>query len=249
MSLKVLVVEDDPHRAEHISTVLEDADHDVFPLTRFDEATEALSLQRFDAVVVSATAPDADLEEFAAKLRSLESSIKSAGHVAILACAPAGRFSRPQSPIEAFLPLDFEANLFAAAVSRLATRIAEVDNVTLSPLAPRLPIFEAAKFEEQMCSDRELMMEIIELYLAESAKQRQQMQAAMAGQNLAELSRVAHTIKGSLGSLHAPRARTRSQDLESAAKSGNEPLSRLALASLEEELRLLEPELMSFRNA
>lgn len=249
MSLKVLVVEDDPHRAEHISTVLEGADHDVFPLTRFDEAAEALSMQRFDAVMVSATATDADLAEFAAKLRSLENSIKSAGHVAILACAPAERFSRPQSPIEAFLPLDFEANLFAAAVSRLATRIAEVDNAALSPLAPTMPIFEASKFEEQMCSDRELMTEIIDLYLSESADQRLQMTAAMAGRHLAELSRVAHTIKGSLGSLHAPRAHSRAQDLESAAKNGNEAVSRLALASLEEELQSLEPELTRFCNA
>jgi HPt (histidine-containing phosphotransfer) domain-containing protein len=58
---------------------------------------------------------------------------------------------------------------------------------------------------------------------------------------------VAHTIKGSLGSLHAARARSHAQELELAAKRRQEDVCWTSLAALESDLAELEQELLVLR--
>ena len=248
MSLRVLVVETDPQRAEEISGLLESAQHEVFPLTHLEEASEALSVQGFDAVLVPATASGDELQRLASKLRSIERNAAK-GHIALLSCAPGGTEPAGHSPIEVFLPPDFEAEAFAAAVHKLARGVFMVDDPGLSLLPADMPVFDLENFSEQMGFDTELMVEIIDLYMEESAKQRGQMKSNLESGQLRELSRTAHTIKGSLGTLHAPRARVRSQDLESGAKAENQALSAAALDSLELELSTLELVLRQFRDS
>ena len=50
--LRVLLIDDDPAECERIATRLERAQHTVLPLSGFDEAAEALEIQRFDAVIL-----------------------------------------------------------------------------------------------------------------------------------------------------------------------------------------------------
>ena len=251
MSLRVLVVETDPQRAARISGLLEKAEHEVYPLARFEEVAGVLSTQRFDAVLVPATATGDELQGVASTLQLLEKNM-AAGHTPLLSCAAAGIAPEPDGSVEALLPVDFEIDAFAAAIGKLARGVSTLgspDKSLLSKLPPDLPVFDTTDFREQMFDDSELMVEIIDLYLEESARQRQEMKAALEAGDIKEVSRVAHTIKGSLGSLHAPRARSRSQDLESAAKAGNAALGAAALGALEEELSALEPELLKLRDS
>ena len=248
MSLRVLVVETDPQRAEEISGLLESAHHEVLPLTHLEEASEALSIQGFDAVLVPAAANDDELQKLASKLRLIERK-EAIGHIPLLSCAPKGIEPTGRSPIEAFLPPDFEAEAFAATVNKLARGVSMAEKSGLSFLPADMPAFDPENFQEQMGFDTDLMIEIIDLYLEESAKQRGQMKSDLESGQLRELSRTAHTIKGSLGTLHAPRARVRSQDLESGAKAGNQAMSAAALDSLELELSTLEAVLLQFRDS
>lgn len=73
------------------------------------------------------------------------------------------------------------------------------------------------------------------------------MRDALLGGQFDLLSRLAHTIKGSLSSLHAMRARAHAQELEYAAKERNEDACWSSLAALEADLAELEPELLALR--
>lgn len=62
------------------------------------------------------------------------------------------------------------------------------------------------------------------------------------------LSRLAHTIKGSLGSLHAQRARSRAEDLEAVAKLRDQDTCGQCLAVLLQDLADLEPQLIALKH-
>ena len=91
------------------------------------------------------------------------------------------------------------------------------------------------------------MVEIIDLFLDERKRQEPEMRDALLAKKFDQLSRAAHTIKGSLGSLHALRARAHAQTLELAAKDGDEDICWESLAALEADLVDLEPELRTLR--
>ena len=248
MSLRVLIVEKDPARAEHLSHMLETAEYDVLPLSGFDDASEALSMSRFDAVLVPGESTDSELQNLAARLREQELRSRGGLRTPILACDDM-QAARSCSSINAFLPCNFEPAQFGSILSKVAEEMGKPGTADNASSYSDLAIFDQAQFREQMCGDAELMVEIIDLYITESAKQRSQMQSALATGDLANLSRLAHTIKGSLGSLHTPRSRACAQDLELSAKRGDAASSTAAHAALEVELQVLEPVLQAFRNA
>ena len=111
-----------------------------------------------------------------------------------------------------------------------------------------LPVFEPEKFMEQVANDRELSIEIINLFLSEEPSQVAEMQRALAARDYNSLYVTAHTIKGSLGSLHAALARFHAEALESAAKNQDEPGCERSLIALKNDLETLEPELLNLRD-
>ena len=110
-----------------------------------------------------------------------------------------------------------------------------------------LPVLEPEKFEEQVGYDNELMVEIIDLFLEESQKDLSEMNRSVANCNWDSLSKTAHTIKGSLASLHAAQARATAQELESAARDQEVDVSVRAYHQLVKDLRILEPRLRELR--
>jgi DNA-binding response OmpR family regulator len=71
-ALRFLLVHGDPHGAGRISSLLSAARHIVVAAPNLAEATEALYVERFDAVVLDAALPQAEVGEFAASLRRIE---------------------------------------------------------------------------------------------------------------------------------------------------------------------------------
>ena len=111
------------------------------------------------------------------------------------------------------------------------------------------PVLDADGFRAQVGGDEELLVEIIDLFLTEGPAQILEMREAFAAGDLARVSRVAHTIKGSLGALHAERARATAQDLELTAKDGSSDAARVLVAKLEQEVEALEPALAELRKS
>lgn len=112
-----------------------------------------------------------------------------------------------------------------------------------------LPVFEPEKFMEQVAYDRELSIEIIDIFLGEQGAQLAEMQRALSSGDYRQLYETAHTIKGSLGSLQAALARFHAEELEMAAKNDNHQSCQQSLAALEGDLKALEPKLLSLRES
>lgn len=253
-SLRVLLIENDPGKSERISSLLESAQHAVLPLAGLEEAAEALEIQRFDAILMPSGTSDQELKSFTEKLRRLEQNGHSEIRVPILSVSPEvssdmGWLEAHETNIDAYLPEHFDPAVFTQAVATLARGVAQANAESQRAGSEELPRFDVAEFQEQMMYDRELEVEIINLFLDEYVDQVSEMKQAMADGDWPLLSRVAHTIKGSLGSLHALRSRAYAQELELAAKRGEGEHCGPSLDRLTQELAALQPELIRLRDA
>ncbi|MBV9761048.1 MAG: Hpt domain-containing protein [Acidobacteriaceae bacterium] len=251
-TLRVLVVNSDAAEAERITERLSGARHIALPASGLEEASEALSVQKFDAVLLGPRLPSDSVSEFKAKLRSLESRQRGATPAPVLSLAPqlpnGAEWCEGEPDIDGYLLDSFQPATLCQAVTSLAQSILRASKS--SPDAPsEAAILDLAGFRAQVSDDNDLMQEIIDLFFAECPSQMAEMSDALEAGDLDRLSKVAHTIKGSFAALHAERARRHAQDLETAAKGhGAEECCR-RLATLEQDLELLTPQLESARRA
>ena len=249
-ALRFLLIHGDAQRAGRIFSLLAAAQHTVIVTPNIAEATEALYIERFDAIVLDAALPPAEVAEFASNLRRIEERqgltripvVSISAESAVDAAA-----GQENAACDECLREPLDAAVLTAAVTRLAQAIGNPAARPANQAGAELPVLEAEEFEEQVGGDRELMVEIIDLFFEEGQRQMAEMRVTLANGNFGQLSRLAHTIKGSLGSLRATRARCRAHELESAAGRGDANRCRQSFAAFEQDLIELEPELRSLR--
>jgi HPt (histidine-containing phosphotransfer) domain-containing protein len=229
MASKVLLVEDDPARAQRIGDALARCTIESFHTTGADEAEEALGIRQFDVVLLSSLAkPSEALRRLQAATRELCPSAK----FFVWGACEAGL-------CDGVLPEHISESQLGSELSAAQKRAA----ANSDDAASRLPIFDLPGFRQQMGDDPDLMREIIGIFFDESAGQMRELSETMARGEIGRASRLAHSLKGSLGSLHAARARHWAQMLESAAAGGDSNGSKAALLSLSEAIDELMPNL------
>jgi HPt (histidine-containing phosphotransfer) domain-containing protein len=241
-SLRFLLVHRNPEQSDAIAALLAHANHSVLPTSGLAEATDALTVERFDAVLMESEFRTHGLQEFSAMLRRMEQSQRGACRVPVIGLTQDNLDTEADSGLDAVVHEPIDPAAITATVLRLAQAVSGS-----SAGAEELVVIDPEKFKEQVGFDDELMVEIIDLFLTERQRQEREMHEALMAKEFDLLSRLAHTIKGSLGALHALRARSRAQDLEIASKQRNENLCWELLAGLESDLVELEPELKDLR--
>ena len=252
-NLKVLLVQSSPEKGSRIAAALEQAQHFVMPADNFEDASEALLVQHWDAVLLSPPITWDGLDQFAFQLRKMESDDRNLSKTPLVS-VHAGLPGFSDAPanetvaLDVILPEPFEADAFAKAVAALADQL-EAKTQSVREDTSELSIFESEEFREQLAFDRGLIAEIIDLFLDERITQMRDMGDALESGDFPLLSRAAHTIKGSFGSLHAERARVRASDLEIAAKIGDRQSCERLLAALEQDLDELIPLLLTLRDS
>ena len=250
-ALRFLVIHRDPEHADRICFQLAGANHTVLAAPNLAEGAEALLIQRFDAALLDATWPPAEVAEFTAILRQVEQN-QGLKRIPVVSVWPQGAPFTPSETESLAWDTRLEEPLDPVALTEAVTHLAQAvgrpgkSGPETSP-ANEHPVLEPEEFEEQVGGDHELMVEIINLFLEESTHQRAEMRRSLASGNYVQLSRLAHTIKGSLASLRATRARWRAQELEFAAGDQNGSLCHESLSALEQDLTALEPELLFLR--
>ncbi len=244
-SLRFLLVHGSPAQSEQIAALLSQANHSVLPTLGLAEAADALTVERFDAVLLAAEFHHRDLQEFSAHLRNMEQAQRGASHVPVLGLSHNYGADAGESGLDALIPEPIDPEALTETVLKLAQAVTGSDQN--SEANGNLGVLDPEKFKEQVGFDTELMVEIIDLFLGERQRQEPEMREALMSGEFDLLCRLAHTIKGSLASLHALRARSHAQDLEYAAKRGDEDVCWQSLAALEADLAELEPELLALR--
>ena len=195
-------------------------------------------------MLLASTFPAGTLADFTAKLRRVEQSQGSETRIPVLALQ-----SVSEGGTDGFVEEPIDPIALTEAVRSLAQALAQPTKLGVASMKNELPVLEPEKFEEQVGYDNELMVEIIDLFLAESKKDVSDMNASVVNSNWDSLSKTAHTIKGSLASLHAAQARATAQELESAAKGQEAAVSVRAFQQLVKDLRVLEPRLLELRDS
>jgi HPt (histidine-containing phosphotransfer) domain-containing protein len=251
--LRVLLVRSDLTGSERISSVLEGASHAVLELEGLAEAFEALEIQKFDAIFVSSSLPSDQLESFKLRLREIEKTQRTRMRTPILSCLSENQESDAvaarQNPfIDGYLPEQFEPSAFANTVASLAERCCRSAVDDAGEAQEFSSVFDPDGFRDQLAYDQDLIAEIVNLFLDESKVQLSQMQDAVEAGDFNTLKRISHTLKGSLGSLHAARSRERAQELETRAKESDAAGCQSAFLELLADLEALRPHLVSMLN-
>jgi HPt (histidine-containing phosphotransfer) domain-containing protein/CheY-like chemotaxis protein len=248
--LRVLLVRNELRGSERISSVLEGASHAVLELDGLTEAWEALEVQKFDAILVSSSLPCDELESFKLRLREIEKVQRTPVRTPILSCLGATQdsssvMSGHTPSLDGYLPHQFEPSAFVNTVTSLANCACQstVDQAGGTPEPSS--VFDPDGFREQLAHDQELIVEIVNLFLEESNTQLSEMRDALASGDFSTLRRITHTLKGSLGSLHAAQSRVRAQELEASAKESDGAGCQRTFMQLESDLEALRPHLVS----
>jgi HPt (histidine-containing phosphotransfer) domain-containing protein len=248
-TLRVLLV-GSPERLQTVTAALIHAGHDVIPVDRVEHAAEALLIQRFDAVLLGGLSPNQVLT-FSTQVRDLERKSGAASRTAVLSLVPAD-LTAPEpvrgTGIDGYVPDSADPDTLTLAIARLASAVG-TESVDASPLGDELPVLDVEQLKEQVAYDDELLVELIDLFLSERIRQVIEMRQAFQSGDFEQLSRVAHTIKGSLSSLHALAAKANAQALELCSKEQDAPRCQGYLAALEQDLDRLEGQLLNVRKS
>lgn len=246
-TLRVLLVDADCHQSARLSTLLSGANQSVLAAGDLNEAAEALQLQRFDAVLLGASVPSAAVLEFAANVRDLEQRQLGCRVPLFLISASIpeeqGWSPARESPLDGYLAEQFDSDTLTLAIRALEDSISLHSND--SDLSSH--IFLSNEFREQCGDEPDLMAEIIDLFLVEQDNELRNMKDALGNHKYEQLSYTAHTLKGSLGSLHAAESRRCAESLEKAAKGKDNSGCTDALLALERALAALKPIVQTFR--
>ncbi len=242
IDLRILLVDEDERCAGRLQACLESAPHLIVPVSNLEEAAEALLIQKFEVIMIGSGQPTEQLSTFVTRLRTLEAQQTAGPQIAVISCTSelAGL-----SSLDGCLPEDFDA----AELSRLLAGVAKasVTSPADGAASDGRVIFDPERFAEQCANEADLMIEIIDLFAEECGREMPEMMQALESGEFDRLSRVAHTIKGSLGSLHASVAWRQAEELETASKAGDLSLCIDALEKLESHLGELNRHLAGFR--
>jgi HPt (histidine-containing phosphotransfer) domain-containing protein len=234
-SPRLLLLEDDAGRAERIAASLSAVGIEAVRTDNLADAQEASTLHRFDLILICCKD---DAPALARQLRPVTERFSPSAPIVLYG-------SHEGSDADTVLPSD----LSESALGREIARLWEAAAVKQDNVASQLMLFDLLAFRQQMGEDPELINEIIGIFFEESRRQRKEIEEAIGTGDFGLASRIAHSLKGSLGSLHAPQARYWAQALEAACKNKDRERSQQCFTSLEEALSELHPVLKRVLNS
>jgi HPt (histidine-containing phosphotransfer) domain-containing protein len=98
------------------------------------------------------------------------------------------------------------------------------------------PAVNSQELMESIGGNRELLVELVELFRQDSPVQVQDVRASIGCRHAKQVEYTAHSLKGTLASLFAPRAHQLAVQLEEMGRSGQLEQADRTLAELEAEL-------------
>ncbi len=230
-SSRLLLVETDAARSKRIAEALSAANFDHLPVANLAEAREALGIQQFDVVLVSSE------QNCAEQAQELQPFLKQLPQSTLLLVYGKCEPKRCDAVIAPELP--------DSALGREIIRLQQAAAKNQDNIDSNLTMFDLLAFQSQMGDDPELMEEIIGIFFEESVEQLRQLRDAVAQRDYNHASRLAHSLKGSLGALHAYRARHWAEALEAATGKNDSNGSERYLSALEQTISALTPQLQS----
>ena len=249
--LHVLLAEDNPVNQRVVVRTLEKRGHRVVTAANGRLALEALGRDGgngFDVVLMDVQMPELDGLAATGIIRTREQA--SGGHVPIIAMtahAMQGDRDRCLSAgMDEYLAKPIRPDELVELVERVADRhpaagqpqpVAEADDT----------VFDEARAAARLDGDRRLLHEVLDIYRADASALVKRVTDAASEADLDGLRRAAHTLKGTLGTIGAPRAFAAAARVEEAAASGDLPAAGARVDALLTELGRLNNALLELK--
>jgi two-component system, sensor histidine kinase and response regulator len=246
--LRVLLAEDNAVNQRLAVRILEKHGHAVAVATNGREALSALERGEFDLVLMDVQMPELDGMEATMQLRAREGG--TGRHTPVIAltahamkgdrerCLGAGMdgyVTKPILPKELFEVMDEVLRAHPPA----------------RPAGPPDPAeaFDRDEALERVGGDARLLRELADMFLAEAPRWARELGAAVTEGDAEGVRRLAHTVKGAVGTFGARQAMELARRLEQLAKKGELAGAEQAWAELREALWRLQEALRAFEAA
>ena len=261
--LRVLVAEDNAINQKLMRRWLEDQGHRVEVVENGKAAVAALAAGRVDLALLDVEMPEMDGLQAAQAIRAREER-EGSGHVPLIvvtAYAMKGDRERClQAGFDAYVSKPVQVDELLDEIDRLAGPAHESDEdavrLSLPPPPPpghALPaavelreapapterLYDREKALARAGGDAELLRELLEVFLEESPRWLDDIDAALGAGDVRKLQRGAHTVKGAVDNFGAPAAFAAALVLEQMARAGDiagAPQASAALRALVEQL-------------
>jgi HPt (histidine-containing phosphotransfer) domain-containing protein len=106
------------------------------------------------------------------------------------------------------------------------------------------PIINELELRERLQGDQDLLSQVAQLFVADAIERLGQLQEAVALGDLAQVARLAHSIKGTAANVAAGRLLVIAEQLEILAQAGKLAEIKLILSGMERELNLVSKEIL-----
>jgi two-component system, sensor histidine kinase and response regulator len=248
-ALRVLVAEDNQVNRQFVTRVLEKRGHAVTTTENGRQAIDAIAAGapgHFDLVLMDVQMPEVDGLSATVLIRQRERS--SGGHIPIVAmtahamsgdrerCLSAGMDDYVSKPLH---PHELVAAVERAVEARQTAPAASPPATAAAPAAAPPIVFDMDSACRRLGGDRQLLREVIVIFRAESRTLLAKIKDAASRDDGEALRRAAHSLKGSLGTLHAPRAFAVAARLEEMARKDEKAPIPEAVAELDREMKAL----------
>jgi CheY-like chemotaxis protein/HPt (histidine-containing phosphotransfer) domain-containing protein len=247
-ALDILVAEDNPVNQKLAVRLLEKLGHRVHLVENGREAVDAVKARRFDVLLLDVQMPVMGGLAACATIRDWE---KAAGgrRLPIIAMTAHAMQGDRERCLEAGMEGYVSKPIDLAALT--ATLDAVVPAAAHAPAEPKRTASEAATEVtldlnlalERLDNDRELLCDVIGIFMTECPKSVAQIEAALQASDGERIYQLAHRFKGSAGSFAAQRAMALGSFLEAAGRAGDIEKAGRIFAQIKEELGILLPRL------
>jgi PAS domain S-box-containing protein len=250
-ALNILLAEDNDVNQKLATRLLEKRGHEVTVAGNGLQALNALSLGRYDLVLMDVQMPEMDGIEATAALRSREEG--TGQHLPVIAmtalvmqgdrerCLAAGMDGYLTKPIR---PRALDEVLDQYVAQKRKGGIVHEEALTTPVQTPRTVKQEwvdGHELLERVGGDREFLTELVSLFREDCPKQLNRIKTALEKMDPSEVLRGAHSLRGTLANLAARPAADLAAEIEHAGKAGDLDRAKAAFQSLDIKLpRVLE---------
>jgi PAS domain S-box-containing protein len=243
-SLRILLAEDNEVNQKLAMRLLEKQGHAVAVAANGREALAALTTGPFDVVLMDVQMPEMDGFEATALIRRAEEG--TGQHVPIVAMtAHAMKGDRERclaAGMDAYISKPIQPGELIGAIDSLIAPADRAGPPTSSTPGPPETL-DRAELLDRVGGDVKLLRELVGVFLDSWPGQVSELRAALERGDGPTLARVAHTLKGTVGTLGARAAYAAAQRLEAVLRDGRLVEARAACDVLEEALLHLRPAL------
>jgi len=249
-ALRVLLAEDNPVNQTLATRILEKLGHKVWVVNNGREAMERTRAEEFDLVLMDVQMPEMDGLEATMAIRASEADTgKHVPIVAMTAHAMKGDRERClSSGMDGYLSKPIRIDELKRSISDVEkARTANRPNGQL--INPFRAIGRIEELSDGVMGDRALLVEMAELWLADSAEQVKLIQRGFESGDATMIQGAAHALKGSVGTFLASAAQEAAKELELSAKNGDLAGARKVFERLSGQIDLVRQDLRQLARA